>query len=75
MLKDNHPALLEDARSLFETIARVAGRYDPRTCQWWDLAGFTAWPQVTAPIPIVRSVETGTVQRQLAQRIEEQHTD
>jgi len=75
VLKDNHPALLEDARSLFETSAPVAGRYGPRTCQWWDLTGFTTWPQVTAPIRIVRSVETWTVRRQLEQRIEEQHTE
>ncbi len=75
VLKDNHPALLEDARSLFETKAPVAGRFGPRTCQWWDLSGFTTWPQVAAPVRIVRSVETWTVRRQLDQRIEEQQTE
>jgi hypothetical protein len=75
VLKDNHPALLEDARSLFETTAPARGRYGSRTCQWWDLAGFTTWPQVTAPIRIVRSVETWTVRRQLDQQIEEQHSE
>ena len=75
VLKDNHPALLEDARSLFETTAPVGGRYGPRTCQYWDLAGFTTWPQVTAPLRIVRSVETWSVRRQLDRRVEEQHTE
>jgi hypothetical protein len=74
VLKDNHPALLEDARSLFETVPPVRGRYGARSCQCWDLAGFTTWPQVRAPVRIVRSVETWTVRRQLDQRVEEQHT-
>lgn len=75
VLKDNHPALLEDARSLFETIPPVCGRHGTRNCQWWDLAGFTTWPQVTAPIRIVRSVETWMVRRQLDQQVEEQHRE
>jgi len=75
VLKDNHPALLEDARSLFQTIPPVWGGHGSRICQWWDLAGFTTWPQVRAPIRIVRSVETWTVRRQLDQRVDEQHTE
>jgi hypothetical protein len=75
VLKDNHPALLEDARSLFETQAAVAGRHGPRTCQWWDLSGFTTWPQVAAPVRIVRSLETWSVQRQLDGKPEEQQTE
>ena len=75
VLKDNHPALLEDARSLFETTAPVSGRFGSRTCQWWDLAGFTTWPQVAAPIRVVRSLETWTVRRQLDRRVEEEHTE
>jgi len=75
VLKDNHPALLEDARSLFETRAPVAGRYRTRTCQWSDLAGFTTWPQVAAPIRVVRSLETWSVRRQRDRQAEEQHTE
>lgn len=75
VLKDNHPALLEDARSLFETTAPVGGRYGSRTCQYWDLAGFTTWPQVAAPIRVVRSLETWSVRRQLNGQREEQHTE
>jgi hypothetical protein len=75
VLKDNHPALLEDARRLFETSAPVAGRYGTRACQWWDLSGFTTWRQVAAPIRVVRSRETWSVRRQLDRRVEEQHTE
>lgn len=75
MLKDNHPALLENARSLFESRPPVGGRNGTRICQWWDLVGFTTWPQVRAPIRVVRSLETWTVRRQLDGRVEPQHTE
>jgi hypothetical protein len=75
VLKDNHPALLEDARSLFESTPPVGRRNRKRACQWWDLAGFTTWPQVQAPIRVVRSLETWTVRRQLDGQVEQQHTE
>jgi hypothetical protein len=75
VLKDNHPALLEDARSLFATRRPTCGRHRTRTCQWWDLTGFTTWPQVAAPIRIVRSVESWSVQRQRDGQVEEQHSE
>jgi hypothetical protein len=75
VLKDNHPALLADARGLFATVTSVRGRYRTRACQRWDVAGFTTWPQVAAPIRIVRRLETWTVQRQRDDRVEEQHTE
>ena len=75
VLKDNHPALLEDARSLFEITRPVIGRRGTRTCQYWDLSGFTTWPQVTAPIRVVRSLEAWTVRRQLDGQVEQQHTE
>jgi hypothetical protein len=75
VLKDNHPALLEDARSLFESTSCVSGRNGPRVCQWWDLVGFTTWPQVQAPIRVVRSLETWTVRRQLDGEEEQQRAE
>jgi hypothetical protein len=75
VLKDNHPALLEDARSLFESAPSVGGRNGTRVCQWWDLGGFTTWPQVQAPVRVVRSLETWAVRRQLDARVEERHTE
>ena len=75
VLKDNHPALLEDARSLFENTPPMGGRNGTRVCQWWDLAGFTTWPQVRAPIRVVRSMETWSVRRQLDGQEEQQHAE
>jgi len=75
VLKGNHPALLEDARSLFETTLPVGGRRGTRTGQYWDLSGFTTWPQVQAPIRVVRSLETWSVRRQLDGQVEQQHTE
>ncbi len=75
VLKGNHPALLEDAGSLFESESPVRKRNGARECQWWDLSGFTTWPQVRAPLRIVRSVEDWTVRRQLDRRLEQQHAE
>jgi len=75
VLKYNHPALLEDARSLFDHHSSVAGRYRNRACRYWDIGGFTTWPQVTAPIRIVRSLETWSVRRQRDGQVETQQAD
>lgn len=75
VLKGNHPALLEDAGSLFKTMSPVGGRNGTRVCQWWDLGGFTTWPQVQAPVRIVRSVEDWTVRRQLDGQVEPRHAE
>ena len=75
VLKDNHPALLEDARSLLDRQPAVAGRYRNRVCRYWDLSGFTTWPQVAAPIRIVRSLETWSVRRQRDGQVETQQAD
>jgi hypothetical protein len=39
------------------------------------LGGFTTWPQVVAPIRIVRSLETESVRRQRDGQVETQHAD
>lgn len=75
VLKDNHPALLEDARALFACQPAVAGHYRGRECRYWDICGFTTWPQVAAPIRIVRSLETWSVRRQRDGQVEAQHAD
>jgi hypothetical protein len=75
VLKENHPALLEDARSLCAPGAAVPGGYRGRVCAYWDLDGFTTWPQVAAPIRIVRSQETWSIRRQRDGQVETQHAD
>ena len=65
VLKDDRRDLLQDAQRLFEDIAPTAvpGPNVQRDC--WDLEGFTTWPQVRAPVRVIRSRETRTVRRQL----------
>ncbi len=75
VLKDNHPALLEDARALFDGQPAVAGHYRGRDCRYGDIGGFTTWPQVAAPIRIVRSLETWSVRRQRDGQLETQQAD
>jgi hypothetical protein len=65
VLKNENRDLLEDARSLFATMAPV--RFDEkkvrRAC--WDLDGFTTWPQCSEKVRVVRSLEETTIHRQL----------
>jgi hypothetical protein len=75
VLRDHHPALLEDTRSLLATVTPTHGRAGSRTCPWWDLVGFTTWPQVAAPIRIVRSEEIRSVQRRRDGQAEEQRSE
>jgi hypothetical protein len=75
VLKDERRDLLEDARALIEQTAPVserAGSYQ-RSC--WDIEGFTSWPQVQAPVRVVRSLETRTIRRQLTKQDEQTQSD
>ena len=65
VLKDEQRDLLQDARGLFETMAPTAGPSGVIRQLLWDAEGFTTWPQVEAPVRVVRSVEQRTVRRQL----------
>ena len=75
VLKDERRDLLEDARALIEQTAPVSERDGAcrRTC--WDIEGFTSWPQVQAPVRVVRSLETRTIRRQLTRQDEEVRSD
>jgi hypothetical protein len=64
VLKDEQRDLLKDARALVATMPATPGHWRGRTCQWWDIDGFTSWPQVNGPVRVVRSLETRTVRRQ-----------
>ena len=64
VLKNENRDLLVDARSLMATQAPVIHRTKATRYQWWDIEGFTTWPQLGRPVRVVRSVETHTVRRQ-----------
>ena len=66
VLKNENRDLLVDARSLMAPKENdaVSHRTKTTTSQWWDIEGFTTWPQLGRPVRVVRSVETRTVKRQ-----------
>ena len=65
VLKNESRDLIKDARALFDGSEPQTFHRGKRECQCWDVDGFTTWPQVSAPVRVVRSVETWTIKRQL----------
>jgi hypothetical protein len=65
VLKDDRRNLYQDAAALFATVPGKEGLYRNRTCQWWDFPDLRTWPQVHAPVRVIRSLETHPVKRQL----------
>ena len=63
VLKDERRDLVVDARSLFAQVEPVVHRTGRTLSQWWDIEGFTTWPQGAETVRVVRSVETTTVRR------------
>jgi hypothetical protein len=64
VLKNENRDLLVDARSLFSEVNPTAHQERKTTSLWWDIDGFTSWPQFGDPVRVARSVETTTVRRQ-----------
>ena len=75
VLKEDHPALLADARSLMATIPPTVMEEGTRRRECWDLEGFTTWETVKAPVRIVRTRETQPVRRQLDGRVDPQESE
>ena len=63
--KDDRRNLYQDATALFAAFPAKAGSFRSRKCLWWDFPGLLSWPQVHAPVRVIRSQETRTVRRQL----------
>ena len=64
VLKDDRRNLYQDVAGLFVRIAPKSGSYRSRQCSWWDFPDLVSWPQVNAPVRVVRSLETYSVRRQ-----------
>lgn len=69
VLKDERRELYQDVVGLFAVVPPQAGQYRSRNCQWWDLPGLLSWPQVEAPLRVIRSVETYSIRRQATQQL------
>ena len=65
VLKDERRNLYQDAAGLFDSVAPVKGTFRSRDCLWWDLGDLVSWPEVKAPVRVIRSLETYSVRRQL----------
>ena len=65
VLKDDRRNLYQDVTALCAAYPPTEGSFRSRKCLWWDFPGLLSWPQVDAPVRVVRSQETRTVRRQL----------
>lgn len=60
VLKENHPDLLEDARSLCALARPVRWKEGKNEYTWWDTEGFSTWNSVPG-VRVARSQETKKV--------------
>jgi len=65
VLKDERRKLYQDVAGLFEQVPPRKGSFGSRQCLWWDFPDLLSWPQVDAPVRVIRSLETCSVRRQL----------
>lgn len=65
VLKDDRRNLYQDAAGLFDHLPARQGSFRNRQCLWWDFPDLLTWPQVNAPVRVIRSLETYSVKRQL----------
>jgi len=75
VLKDERRNLYQDAAGLFDSVPPIQGTFRFRDCLWWDFPDLHSWPEVKAPIRVVRSLETYSVRRQLDKKDEPQTSD
>jgi hypothetical protein len=75
VLKDERRDLYRDATALFGLHPPQAGHYRNRRCWWSDVQDLHTWPQVLAPLRVVRSQETYFVRRQLTGNLEQEQTE
>jgi hypothetical protein len=75
VLKDERRNLYQDVVGLFEHVPPQQGCFRSRQCQWWDFPDLHSWPQVNAPVRVIRSLESYSVRRQRDGKQEPQTSD
>jgi len=75
VLKDERRNLYQDIAGVIPQTPPQAGDYRGRDCQWWDFHDLVTWPEVKAPVRVVRSLETRKVRQQLDKTETEQTSD
>jgi len=72
VLKDDRRDLLQDARSLCQTLQPTRFSYrKKKKIECWDMDGFNSWPQVGRAVRVIATRETSTVRRQATNEVEE----
>jgi hypothetical protein len=74
-LKGERRDLFKDALALFGEMQPIHHVEGNTTSKWWDIEGFTTWPQLGRPVRVVRSVETKRIRRQIDRKIDEQTSE
>src|SRR5665213_3240656 len=75
VLKDERRNLYQDVAALFAHVPPREGSFRSRKCLWWDFPDLLSWPQVNAPVRVIRSLETYSVHRQSDGRDEPKISD
>ena len=75
VLKDDRRNLYQDAAGLYAHVPPQRAERRGRDCQWWDFPNLVSWPQVKAPLRVVRSLETYSVRRQLDKTVTQETSD
>lgn len=75
VLKDDRRDLVKDALALFEHQPATEFSRGKVSVSCWDLEGFKTWPQVKAPVRVVRTVETAEIRRQLDHKVEQTRSE
>lgn len=75
VLKDERRDLVKDALALLEHQAAKEFSRGKVSVSCWDLEGFKTWPQVKAPVRVIRTVETTEVRRQLDRKVEQTRSE
>ena len=75
VFKDARRELYQDVAGLLESVPPQRGQYRGRDCRWWDLHGLLSWPDVKAPLRVIRSQETYTIRRQATQQLTTETAD
>jgi hypothetical protein len=75
VLKNEQRNLYQDAAGLIARFPPRQGSFRSRQCLWWDFPDLLSWPQVIAPVRVIRSLETYSVKRQLDGKDDPQVSD
>ena len=75
VLKNENRDLITDARGLLPLVEPILWEEKDVKRQCWDIGDLTTWTQFGSPVRVVRSLETRSVRRQLADEVVTETTE